>query len=1484
MPKQQETVSNQGSRTRRALVVLGMHRSGTSMLSGILGLLGGGMPSKRIEPGPDNPTGFWEPESVVAAHEDLLKELNLLGHIPINEPIGGRDVVDWLRAAGTLDAWIERLLGCIESDFEDHAMIVIKDPRMCRLMPLWSLVFERAGIEPIVVLPCRHPAEVAGSLHKRNGLDFGRSMWMWIDHVLRAEFDTRSMPRAVVRYTDLLRDWRTQIGRLDSSLDLGLDLSKEAQSKVDDFVSTDLRHFDSKQLGTIKVPTIVQLAMDAYEQSVGVIDEDAFDAVAQSFEEHRVLAGGWIVEAEQRCNSAYEANLRERKHSSNLTEQLSETNEQRRIEAASKDAAITELRAGLESKDNDIDRLNSLVANQLTEHSEQLSELNQRVQRGEELLERTQELLERSEQLRVQQAEDAQNERIAEQKRSQQRQEQYLAAVSTLESRLENLHQKADGIEVVVDQFMHHQSAQLANLEGFVAQGFESIGSKLSEANINNAILEDQIRAISKRIVPGWKLPMHVMSKALAFPLRHKKRAAEDVQLVASSRLFDARWYLAKNPDVAAAGVYPAAHYVGRGHIEGREPSELFDAAWYLERHPDVAKQGINPLVHYLRTGWSEGREIRSSLSDHAHQIAVPEFVATTTPTTVEVKAAPAPTSTIKLPEVDADQLARTTAVAFYLPQFHPIAENDEWWGKGFTEWRNVSRAFPQYVGHDQPLRPADLGYYDLRLPEVQERQAELAMSHGIGAFCYHHYWFNGRRLLERPLNQVLANPNIKMPFCICWANENWTRRWDGLEQEVLMAQRHTLASDRQFFLDLIPMLEDPRYLRVDRKPVIVIYRADLMQDPQDTAAVWRDEAKRAGLGEIHLCAVRFRTDDPRPLGFDAAIEFPPHHFPAPEITHKLDHVHPEFTGRVLDWRAGVDELIQNPLKADYRLYRGVNPGWDNTARRMSNATIFAGATPEQYEAWLRSCINIKQPEDGTRDNLVFINAWNEWAEGAILEPSENYGSEMLRATARAMGVVPPAESVTTIPSVQTAPESENTTTTAPQLSDKLKSYVRKNQTLNTIACRQPQLAQSVLRAVKAVQPEPKPLKKASGNSVNGVVSGASTVSWFGRARDDSGTRTPAVFVSHDAARAGSQLLLLEIVRHIEERGEFEPIVILLGGGELESDFGKVARCCTVSSETPKHGSFEQSLNAICDEVRAMDPAYAICASAVSAAAAQALTDRGITVLTLINELVTSMEAAYGPEKVLQSVQASERCVCVSEFSRRAMIDAFDLPEDKVSVVYPGYLPHRSTPNTTKAAAKFRKKYNIPQDAKLVLGCGTVHPRKGPDLFIRLASSYLSSTGSRDTYFVWIGSGDPADVRWAQHDVEGAGISDRCLFVGQLPEVGSAFEASDIFALTSREDPFPLVGLEALSRGVPMLAFEGAGGAPEVIESDAGAVVPYLDVDAMRSALAKLLDDPDAHASASRVAREKAESRHAFDHYLDDLLELVGHSAKAVNA
>ncbi|MGH9586930.1 MAG: glycoside hydrolase family 99-like domain-containing protein, partial [Acidobacteriaceae bacterium] len=221
-------------------------------------------------------------------------------------------------------------------------------------------------------------------------------------------------------------------------------------------------------------------------------------------------------------------------------------------------------------------------------------------------------------------------------------------------------------------------------------------------------------------------------------------------------------------------------------------------------------------------------------------------------------------------------------AIAFYLPQYHPIPENDAWWGKGFTEWTRVVEATRLFHSHCQPQLPEQLGFYDLRVPEVREAQAELARQHGIHGFCYYHYWFNGKRLLERPFTEVLASKRPEFPFCLCWANENWTRRWDGQSQDVLMAQHYSPEGDRAMIRELLPAFRDPRYIRVRGRPLFLVYRAGGLPDPRATAAIWREEAAAAGLPGLYLCRAESLDEavspqDPTQIGFDAACEFPPH-------------------------------------------------------------------------------------------------------------------------------------------------------------------------------------------------------------------------------------------------------------------------------------------------------------------------------------------------------------------------------------------------------------------------------------------------------------------------------------------------------------------------------------------------------------------------------------------------------------------------------
>src|SRR5258706_11814797 len=265
--------------------------------------------------------------------------------------------------------------------------------------------------------------------------------------------------------------------------------------------------------------------------------------------------------------------------------------------------------------------------------------------------------------------------------------------------------------------------------------------------------------------------------------------------------------------------------------------------------------------------------------------------------------------------------------IAFYLPQFHPIIENDNWWGRGFAEWSNVSKAVPQFAGHYQPHLPGELGFYDLRLPEVEERQVELARKYGIHGFAFYYYWFNGKRLLEKPLDNYLHNQNINFPFCVCWANENWTRRWDGLENDILIAQEHTSESDVSFIRDLAPLLRDPRYIHIGGRPLIIVYRAQLLPEPANTAKRWREYCRQEGLGDPYLVAVQaFGFDNPRKIGFDAAIEFPPLAQKTPlNINSSMKILNPQYQGKIYSYYDVIRNFGYRKLP-NFKLFRGVFP------------------------------------------------------------------------------------------------------------------------------------------------------------------------------------------------------------------------------------------------------------------------------------------------------------------------------------------------------------------------------------------------------------------------------------------------------------------------------------------------------------------------------------------------------------------------------
>ena len=339
--------------------------------------------------------------------------------------------------------------------------------------------------------------------------------------------------------------------------------------------------------------------------------------------------------------------------------------------------------------------------------------------------------------------------------------------------------------------------------------------------------------------------------------------------------------------------------------------------------------------------------------------------------------------------------------IAFYLPQYHCIPENSEWWGPGFTEWTNVVKGRPNFEGHYQPHLPRELGFYDLSHPDVMCVQAEMAKLYGLHGFCFYYYWFSGRQVLERPLENFLKS-DIDIKFCLCWANENWTRTWDGDTKSVLLRQNYDEGDDENFIISLVDYFNDKRYIRVDGKPMLVVYRAKDIPNPSASFAKWRKLAKTHGFPGLHIVVVDFYDiSKPDEVDADALVEFPPHKFNGPQSIPDVvpTITNPEFAGGVVDYAKVIAQSAKRS-QPPFKLYRGIVPSWDNTARRQNTPTMLINSQPELYGEWLsylRAYTREINPSES--DNFIFINAWNEWGEGCHLEPDQKWGLQYLEQT-----------------------------------------------------------------------------------------------------------------------------------------------------------------------------------------------------------------------------------------------------------------------------------------------------------------------------------------------------------------------------------------------------------------------------------------------------------------------------------------------------
>lgn len=715
-------------------------------------------------------------------------------------------------------------------------------------------------------------------------------------------------------------------------------------------------------------------------------------------------------------------------------------------------------------------------------------------------------------------------------------------------------------------------------------------------------------------------------------------------------------------------------------------------------------------------------------------------------------------------------------AIALYLPQYHQIKENDEWWGEGFTEWVKVKKAKPIFQGHLQPAEPhEDLGYYDLGDPSVLARQAELARSFGIEGFCFYFYWFGGKTLLESPIKQLLASPEIDLPFMLCWANENWTRTWDGLDSEVLIEQKHSPEDDIAFIEHLAPYFADSRYIKVHGKPVLVLYRPDLLPDAVATVSRWRQWARdQLGADLFLIATTSFGAVDPEAIGFDQVMEFTPNNSSPKRIESEVEFTADNFRGCVYDWRSVAAH--SEDYKIGDCIYRTLCPSWDNTPRRPDTGAVFAGSTPTDFGKWVRNARKYTIAEfPDPEERLLFFNAWNEWAEGAVLEPNRVYG------------------------------------------------YAYLTQLLAAVAQKTP-------------------------DQLGGKKHG----------------RKKVLLVGHDALPFGAQMLLLELTRHFIRHLDFDVYLILLEGGDLVEEYLQLGVSYSILSQTLDQKGLLESLYA--DGYR-----HAICNSIATRDVPIRLDSLGYEVMTLVHEMPDLIKR--GSLDVIAREVCSSNAIKVfpSEIVAVNFEEFGALEQDKYLIRPQGIYkpsPYRFA-NRGPARVSLRSKFSLDQDTLIVLGMGYADERKGPDLFVSSAIEILASR--TDVSFIWVG--EKAAHFWPTLEalIDLSDQPEKIIFTGFTDSTFEFFAGSDVFVLSSREDPFPSVVLEAMDVDLPVVAMRGKTGIEGLVDTYARGYLADSAAD-LPDALLQALIFNSKSTSETELVSHRFRLAFSFEGYINSLL------------
>ena len=719
--------------------------------------------------------------------------------------------------------------------------------------------------------------------------------------------------------------------------------------------------------------------------------------------------------------------------------------------------------------------------------------------------------------------------------------------------------------------------------------------------------------------------------------------------------------------------------------------------------------------------------------------------------------------------------------LAFYLPQFHAFPENDAWWGKNFTEWTNVTKAVPQFTGHYQPRLAGDLGYYSLKNKETIRDQMELAKLYGVYGFCIYYYWFDGKKLMETPLELILQNPELDLPFCICWANENWSRRWDGKETDILIAQNYTEDFPEAFMKDVIVYMEDSRYIRINGKPLLVIYNANDIPELSNVLERWRKYCRSNSLGEIHIAAVDFSLNAvSKEAGFDSFVEFPPHstyYYPKTLLNDQLEIMNGQYTGTIYDYQ----EIVN---RKDYlgtareKMFPGIFLGWDNTARKRNASTIYHNFSPEAFAEWLLDITNYTKAVRPVGERFAFINAWNEWAEGTYLEPDRRYGY-------------------------------------------------------------------AALEAVK-----------------NTVLA----------SRD----KKRIIYVSHDAWFNGAQMLSVNIVRSLHEVYGYDVYLILKETGVLREEFEGVAKEVVCPEEK------EWTDTELKNWIYATGAENALCNTVVAGDITEVLHQSGVRVISLIHEMEKVIIDNHCQENLQKIAKYADKVVYASDYVRRSGDKVFRMPEEKIVIKPQGmYKRNQYLEKRLEIKKQIYNKYHIDENQKLVIGVGFGDYRKGVDLFIKSALENIRK--NQDITYMWVGELNPEMELLRNQILTEADTRNKILFAGKQEDPMPYYTAADIFLLTSREDPFPTVVMEAMYAYLPVIAFENGGGYVEIVNESTGKLVPMEDYKAMAENVERFSKNEDLLKQVGEYAHRFVAERFQFHVYVGELLELLGEKVPKVS-